>query len=129
MSLQAWDVAIGAAAGVSSVLISMPFDVIKTYMQTHGAEAAATGAAGQIAAFVATGETQWLVCNTPAIFIDYSIRAMESMRQGAHTVSRLVQVASGCALGAGHAGQSCSPGHATTTATAVGFADFGWDQL
>jgi hypothetical protein len=33
----------------------MPFDVIKTYMQTHGAEAAAAGARGQLAAFWATG--------------------------------------------------------------------------
>ena len=47
------------------MLISMPFDVIKTYMQTHGAEAAvaagmggaaASGAAGQIAAVLATGK-------------------------------------------------------------------------
>jgi hypothetical protein len=52
---QAWDIAIGAAAGVASVLVSMPFDVIKTYMQTHGAEAAAAGARGQLAAFWATG--------------------------------------------------------------------------
>eukprot|EP00878_Enallax_costatus_P032553 GHUV01035784.1.p1 GENE.GHUV01035784.1~~GHUV01035784.1.p1 ORF type:complete len:334 (+),score=111.85 GHUV01035784.1:363-1364(+) len=65
---QAWDVAIGAAAGVASVLISMPFDVIKTYMQTHGAEAAiaagmgtaaSAGAAGQVAAFVATGKPRF----------------------------------------------------------------------
>jgi hypothetical protein len=53
--VQAWDIAIGAAAGVASVLVSMPFDVIKTYMQTHGAEAAAAGAGGQLAAFWATG--------------------------------------------------------------------------
>lgn len=37
------------------MLVSMPFDVIKTYMQTHGAEAAAAGAGGQLAAFWATG--------------------------------------------------------------------------
>jgi hypothetical protein len=59
--LQAWDIAIGAAAGVASVLVSMPFDVIKTYMQTHGAEAAAAGAGGQLAAFWATGNVPLLL--------------------------------------------------------------------
>lgn len=34
----------------------MPFDVIKTYMQTHGAEVAAAGMRGQAAAFWATGK-------------------------------------------------------------------------
>jgi Mitochondrial carrier protein len=54
-SFQVYDLAIGAAAGVASVLVSMPFDVIKTYMQTHGSEAAAAGVGGQVAAFWATG--------------------------------------------------------------------------
>lgn len=54
--VQAWDLAIGAAAGVASVLVSMPLDVIKTYLQTHGAEiAVAPGMAGQVAAFWQTG--------------------------------------------------------------------------
>jgi hypothetical protein len=30
-----WDLAIGAAAGAAAVLVSMPFDCVKTYMQTH----------------------------------------------------------------------------------------------
>jgi len=56
MFTQAWDLAIGAAAGVASVLVSMPMDVIKTYMQTHGAGAAvAPGLGGQVAAFWQTG--------------------------------------------------------------------------
>lgn len=55
MCLQAWDLAIGAAAGVASVLVSMPMDVIKTYMQTHGA-GAAPGLGGQVAAFWQTGK-------------------------------------------------------------------------
>lgn len=53
-AVQAWDLAIGAAAGVASVLVSMPMDVIKTYMQTHGA-GAAPGLGGQVAAFWQTG--------------------------------------------------------------------------
>jgi hypothetical protein len=53
---QVWDLAIGAAAGVASVLVSMPMDVIKTYMQTHHGAGAAPGMAGQMAAFWQTGE-------------------------------------------------------------------------
>eukprot|EP00198_Chlamydomonas_reinhardtii_P001375 XP_001690711.1 predicted protein [Chlamydomonas reinhardtii] len=33
--LQLWDIAIGAAAGSAATLISMPFDVVKTYMQVR----------------------------------------------------------------------------------------------
>lgn len=50
-----WDIGIGACAGAAAVLVSMPFDCIKTYMQTHGREMAAKGAWGQTTAFVATG--------------------------------------------------------------------------
>lgn len=57
---QAWDLAIGAAAGVASVLVSMPMDVIKTYMQTHHGAGAAPGMAGQLAAFWQTGGA-WLL--------------------------------------------------------------------
>lgn len=47
---QVWDLSIGAAAGVASVLVSMPLDVVKTYIQTHGADVAATapGLGGQV---------------------------------------------------------------------------------
>lgn len=31
--MQAFDLAAGAASGASAVLVSTPFDVIKTYMQ------------------------------------------------------------------------------------------------
>ncbi len=36
--MHAWDLTTGAAAGAVAVLISMPFDCIKTYMQTHGTD-------------------------------------------------------------------------------------------
>jgi solute carrier family 25 S-adenosylmethionine transporter 26 len=42
----AWDVATGAVAGTAAVLVSMPFDVIKTYMQTHSAEAMSKAGSG-----------------------------------------------------------------------------------
>ncbi len=34
--LQVWDICMGAAAGSAATLISMPFDVVKTYMQVGG---------------------------------------------------------------------------------------------
>lgn len=34
-ALQAWDLTAGAASGVAAVLVSMPFDCIKTYMQVR----------------------------------------------------------------------------------------------
>ncbi|GIL80177.1 hypothetical protein Vretifemale_9357 [Volvox reticuliferus] len=56
---QVWDIAIGAAAGSAATLISMPFDVVKTYMQTHATEAITLGAMGQVVAFFKTGA--WMV--------------------------------------------------------------------
>ncbi|EFJ49599.1 hypothetical protein VOLCADRAFT_89479 [Volvox carteri f. nagariensis] len=56
---QVWDIAIGAAAGSAATLISMPFDVVKTYMQTHAADAISLNAAGQVGAFFKTGV--WMV--------------------------------------------------------------------
>lgn len=32
---QVWDICMGAAAGSAATLISMPFDVVKTYMQVR----------------------------------------------------------------------------------------------
>ncbi|KAG2424442.1 hypothetical protein HXX76_014495 [Chlamydomonas incerta] len=52
---QLWDIAIGAAAGSAATLISMPFDVVKTYMQTHAGDAVAMSAVAQVQAFFATG--------------------------------------------------------------------------
>ncbi|KXZ43612.1 hypothetical protein GPECTOR_85g342 [Gonium pectorale] len=52
---QMWDIAIGAAAGSAATLISMPFDVVKTYMQTHATDAISLSASGQVAEFFKTG--------------------------------------------------------------------------
>jgi hypothetical protein len=53
----AWDLATGAAAGTAAVLVSMPFDCIKTYMQTHSAEqmSKAVGLWANTALFAQTG--------------------------------------------------------------------------
>ncbi|GFR49742.1 hypothetical protein Agub_g11899 [Astrephomene gubernaculifera] len=56
---QVWDIAIGAAAGSAATLISMPFDVVKTYMQTHATDAISLSAGAQVMAFLRTGV--WMV--------------------------------------------------------------------
>ncbi|WIA22871.1 hypothetical protein OEZ86_009816 [Tetradesmus obliquus] len=76
---QAWDIGIGAAAGVASVLVSMPFDVIKTYMQTHCAEAAAAGAGGQLAAFFATGSRMVAAGGPGALFVGLVPRLVQQV--------------------------------------------------
>lgn len=45
-----WDCAIGATAGAAAVIISHPFDVVKTVMETGGSAAAAGTGAGAFAA-------------------------------------------------------------------------------
>lgn len=55
----AYDMAIGGLAGAVAVLVSMPFDVVKTYIQTnHTAATAASGQGllGSAAAFWQTGQ-------------------------------------------------------------------------
>lgn len=77
---QAWDLAIGAAAGVASVLVSMPMDVIKTYMQTHGAGAAvAPGLGGQVAAFWQTGAKMVAVGGPGALFVGMVPRLVQQV--------------------------------------------------
>eukprot|EP00879_Flechtneria_rotunda_P026180 GHRR01027898.1.p2 GENE.GHRR01027898.1~~GHRR01027898.1.p2 ORF type:complete len:127 (+),score=15.81 GHRR01027898.1:414-794(+) len=52
----AFDLAVGALAGTVAVLVSMPFDAIKTYMQTHGTALGGTGSVGSTGAFLLTGK-------------------------------------------------------------------------
>lgn len=54
--LQAWDLVVGAASGAAAVLVSMPFDSIKTYMQTHGTDLAGKGLLGSAKLFLLTGQ-------------------------------------------------------------------------
>jgi solute carrier family 25 protein 39/40 len=51
----AWDAAMGAAAGAAAVLVSMPCDVVKTHVQTQGVGQLTATPAAQIALFLATG--------------------------------------------------------------------------
>ena len=52
---QAWDLTTGAAAGAAAVLVSMPFDCIKTHMQTHGCDLGGKGIFGSTRLFFKTG--------------------------------------------------------------------------
>ncbi|EFJ47173.1 hypothetical protein VOLCADRAFT_105233 [Volvox carteri f. nagariensis] len=55
ISEHGWDLMTGAASGVSAVLLSMPFDTVKTYLQTHGADLSGRGVLGSAALFVKSG--------------------------------------------------------------------------
>lgn len=50
------DLGMGAAAGAAAVMVSMPFDCIKTYMQTHGTEVAGKSMQNGALAFFMTGQ-------------------------------------------------------------------------
>mmetsp|Transcript_26483 Transcript_26483/g.67332 ORF Transcript_26483/g.67332 Transcript_26483/m.67332 type:complete len:462 (-) Transcript_26483:520-1905(-) len=65
----AWDLAIGGAAGAIAVLVSMPFDCIKTYMQTHDTGIAGASASKQVAAFFATGQRMVQTRGPGALFV------------------------------------------------------------
>ena len=56
MPVHLWDLTTGAASGAAAVLVSMPFDCVKTYMQTHGTDVAGKGMLGGAALFLKTGE-------------------------------------------------------------------------
>lgn len=49
------DMCIGAFSGAAAVLVSMPFDVVKTYMQIHSGATASTTLVQQTAGFFGTG--------------------------------------------------------------------------
>lgn len=51
-----WDLATGAAAGTAAVIVSMPFDCVKTYMQTHGTDVNGQGVLKSARLFLATGQ-------------------------------------------------------------------------
>ncbi|GIL53451.1 hypothetical protein Vafri_9052 [Volvox africanus] len=55
VSEHGWDLLTGAASGVSAVLLSMPFDTVKTYLQTHGADLSGRGLLGSAALFFKSG--------------------------------------------------------------------------
>jgi hypothetical protein len=74
-----FDLAVGGAAGTVAVLVSMPFDVIKTYIQTHGAVTAAAsssavGLTGSLALFLATGQQLVAKGGPQALFVGLAPR-------------------------------------------------------
>lgn len=55
ISESGWDLLTGAASGGTAVLLSMPFDTVKTYLQTHGADLSGRGVLASAALFVKSG--------------------------------------------------------------------------
>ena len=56
MPTSAWDAAIGACAGAAAVMVSMPCDTVKTYLQTHSTGRLNMSSRAQLALFIRTGE-------------------------------------------------------------------------
>jgi hypothetical protein len=56
------------------VLVSMPFDVVKTYMQTHGTGLAAEGLQESVAAFWSTGASMVAKRGPGALFVGLAPR-------------------------------------------------------
>jgi solute carrier family 25 S-adenosylmethionine transporter 26 len=78
----AWDLATGAVAGTAAVLVSMPFDVIKTYMQTHSAEAmskAGSGLWANTVLFANTGRQLVAQKGWQAMFVGLSPRLAQQV--------------------------------------------------
>jgi hypothetical protein len=75
-----WDLALGASAGAAAVLVSMPFDCIKTVIQTRGGEAALSpGVWGQTRAFVATGAQLVRRAGPGALFVGVVPRLVQQV--------------------------------------------------
>jgi solute carrier family 25 S-adenosylmethionine transporter 26 len=76
----AWDLAMGATAGAAAVLVSMPFDCIKTVIQTRGGEAALSpGVWGQARAFAATGAALVRRAGPGALFVGVVPRLVQQV--------------------------------------------------
>jgi hypothetical protein len=79
LSSTSFDLTSGAIAGAAAVMVSMPFDVIKTYIQTHGAvgpaaaaaasSSSANGLAGSAGQFWATGKALLARGGPGALFV------------------------------------------------------------
>lgn len=69
-----FDMTVGALAGTVAVLVSMPFDVVKTYMQTHGTGMAAEGLRESVGAFWATGSRLVAKGGPGALFVGLAPR-------------------------------------------------------
>jgi hypothetical protein len=74
-----YDLSVGAVAGTAAVLVSMPFDCIKTYMQTHGQEMASAGVLGSAGAFWKTGMTMVKNRGPSALYVGLVPRLMHQV--------------------------------------------------
>lgn len=75
----AWDLAIGAGAGFAAVLLSMPFDCVKTYMQTHGSELHGHGVVGITREFFATGRRMVAKSGPGALYVGVVPRLLQQV--------------------------------------------------
>ncbi|KIY95208.1 hypothetical protein MNEG_12754 [Monoraphidium neglectum] len=79
---QALDMAIGAASGAAAVVVSMPFDVVKTYLQTHGSQVAAKaggGVWGEAVAFASTGASMVRANGPGSLFVGLAPRLVQQV--------------------------------------------------
>lgn len=101
VSPAAYDLAVGGVAGAIAVLVSMPFDVIKTYIQTHGAVGAAAAASavsggssvgcsssisGNAGLFVSTGKALVAKGGPQALFVGLAPRLAHQVPGGCAAV-------------------------------------------
>lgn len=92
-----WDLSTGAAAGAAAVLISMPFDCVKTYLQTHGTDMAGKGLRGSAALFVRTGADMVRRGGVGALYYGVVPRLLQQVPASTvgwyviHTVQRLLE--------------------------------------
>lgn len=80
MSNVMFDLGIGGVAGAVAVLVSMPFDVIKTYIQTHGpivsaaSSSNAVGMSNSMSLFLSTGKALVAKNGPQALFVGLAPR-------------------------------------------------------
>ncbi|GFH23269.1 uncharacterized protein HaLaN_20860 [Haematococcus lacustris] len=74
-----WDLAIGGAAGAAAVMASMPFDCVKTYMQTHDTAALGKQSKHQLALFFQTGAAMVRRRGPGALFVGVVPRLVQQV--------------------------------------------------
>lgn len=74
-----WDLATGGAAGGAAVLVSMPFDTVKTYMQTHGTDLTGKGLLGSASLFWRTGQKMVTQCGLGCLYVGVTPRLLQQV--------------------------------------------------
>lgn len=95
-----WDLATGAAAGAAAVLVSMPLDSVKTYLQTHGADLGASkGLISSARLFMETGAQMVAKGGTGSLFYGLTPRLLQQVPSSMicwytiHQVQRILRAA------------------------------------